>query len=112
MAADASFNTVTLSISVDISRSNPRFGTPSTTISGELSPSVLAPLILNVDPSDPGCPERVTTTNPGNRPAIEFDKLTTGARLRTSPFTVVIEPVMVAAFAVPYPTTTNSSNVF
>ena len=109
IAAEASFKTVIFSILFGSILSKLLSGTPSTIINTLLSFMVLLPLIRKVVPSYPGSPLDVTATNPGSLPAKPLVTLVTGACVTSSLFMVLIEPVNVAFFCVPYPTTTISS---
>src|SRR5690554_5143244 len=68
MAADASFNTETLSMSSGLSLSSPPIWprTPSTTTNTSLLPVVASPLMEMLDPSYPGSPPRLVAISPEN----------------------------------------------
>ncbi|MNR23613.1 hypothetical protein D3C85_1406420 [compost metagenome] len=110
MAAEASFNTDTLSTSFGFRRSKPPalFGTPSITIKASLFPNELTPRIRIEEPSYPGSPLDCMAVTPGILPAREFDRLAVGVLARSAPFTEVTAPETTAFFCVPYPTTTIS----
>src|SRR5688500_7271317 len=109
MAAEASFNMEIFSMVLGSILSKERPGTPSTTTSGLLLPKVFTPLILIIDPSNPGSLLGVTVTRPGRRPPKLLLTFVTGDFIKSDPFTAETDPVQVAFFAVPYPTTTTSS---
>src|SRR5687768_3786577 len=115
MAAEASFRTVIASISwgLRLDKIPASRGTPSITIRGELTPGVplneLAPRITMSRFSDPGTPVRWLTTRPGSLPDRLVVTFTAWLLVSASPPTVAIEPVRVALFCVPYPTTTTCS---
>ena len=108
MAAEASFKTDILSIVLGSILSKERPGTPSTTTSGLLLFNVLIPRIRSAEPSYPGSLLGVIVTRPGNRPAKLLLTLVAGDFTRSVPLMLLTDPVRVAFFCVPYPTTTTS----
>ncbi len=102
MAADASFNTVIVSISLGFIRLKLRSGIPSITYKGAIPPlNELMPLIESEDSSAPGRPERLLAITPAMRPAIAFETLAELLCTISAPFTVAIEPVNVDFFCEP-----------
>ena len=88
MAAAASFNTETLSISLGSNLAKPSApATPSITTSGVLSLKPDTPRISMVLDSLPGSNELEVTVNPGSLPVSALVKDATGAIFKSSPLT-------------------------
>ena len=75
-------------------------GTPSTIISGLLSPMVVMPRILMSAPALGSPPERVTDT-PAMAPCSALDSIDTFLSVTASPFIELTEPVRSFFFIVP-----------
>src|SRR5678815_3141113 len=99
-AADASFKTSTVSISLVSIVDRLPVGNPSTTYKGlEAYDMELIPLMVTIG-SVPGLP-LLTTERPGTRPCNADCTLTTGISFRVLLLTVDIAPVTAARFCVP-----------
>ena len=108
--AEASFNTVNVSISFGLippitfpppSIVELSTGTPSTTINGSLDAESDAPLLIRIVAPAPGAPELETTFTPGTLPTNASWAVVRNPLLKSSGLMAVTEPVASDFFTLP-----------